>query len=152
MNKKLLLISFLCITEITLSAQQNIADLNVKLRTAAFSGNKNKVQDLLQNGADVNAQNSYGMTALIFAAVKGHDGCVQLLLDTPCINVNAQNTYGQTALICAATHGMEPCVQLLLDHKASIEIQDNENQSAYNWAITRRHQAIANMLKKPDQK
>jgi ankyrin repeat protein len=46
---------------------------------AAFSGNPDTVHALLAAGADVNAKDRDGWTALMFAAVKGHTDIVRVL-------------------------------------------------------------------------
>jgi uncharacterized protein len=47
---------------------------------AAFEGNLPLVRRLLEQGADVNARDRDGDTALMFAAFKGHTAIVGLLL------------------------------------------------------------------------
>ncbi len=46
---------------------------------AAFAGNVELVNLLLENGADPNARNGEGKTPLIFAREKGQDSVVELL-------------------------------------------------------------------------
>ena len=56
------------------------ADPSEDLLAAAKKGDADAVQALLAKGVDVNAKNSYGATALSFAADKGHLEVVKLLL------------------------------------------------------------------------
>ena len=56
-------------------------DKNKKLLEAARKGHTKTVQTLLEKGADVNANDMDGWTALIFAIVKGHTDIVQILID-----------------------------------------------------------------------
>ena len=46
---------------------------------AAQEGYANLAGRLIQNGADVNAKNSQGNTALMLAELKGHIGIVRML-------------------------------------------------------------------------
>jgi len=46
---------------------------------AAFAGNVELVNLLLEKGADPNARNGEGKTPLTFAREKGHDSVVELL-------------------------------------------------------------------------
>ena len=115
MNKKLLLVTLLCATGYTLSAQQNMAHLSTELRQAAQDGNSAKLTALLATpGISVSTPDRDGYTALILAAEEGFDNCVQLLLAAHGANINAQNKDGDTALMAAAENGHIACVRLLL--------------------------------------
>lgn len=67
---------------------------------------------LEQGGADPKASAHYGVTALIQAANRGHDACVELLI--PVSDVRAGDLGGATALSMAAIGGHVRCVELLL--------------------------------------
>ena len=65
---------------------------------AAGSGDLKTIQVMLENGIDVNLKDaSFGHTALIVAARKGHRQIVELLLAKGA-DVNATDNYGNTAL------------------------------------------------------
>jgi len=49
------------------------------LLNACEIGDLEKVKQLLESGADVNAKNKYGWTALILASEEGHKEIVELL-------------------------------------------------------------------------
>lgn len=72
------------------------------LQHAAYKGNKEAVQMLLDQGADVNSgKHEYNYTALHFGALSGSvDVCVKLLLAGA--NPNAVNSVGRTASQMAA--------------------------------------------------
>ena len=77
------------------------------------------VQLLLQHGANVNAQNHGGGTAIMIAAKKGKQQIVQILLDNgAAIQIVARR--GWSALTLAAKNGHTGVVQLLLDRGVSI--------------------------------
>ena len=71
---------------------------------AASMGDTEKVQTLLAQGADVNAKDNDGFTALMMAAVYGHIDIVHALL-TKAADVNATDNDGSTALIAVASAG-----------------------------------------------
>jgi serine/threonine-protein phosphatase 6 regulatory ankyrin repeat subunit B len=70
------------------------------------------VRLLLAAGADVNARNKQGQTALMYAAIDGNPVVVQALLDARA-NVNAKNKEGQTALKIALDCHNDEAAKLL---------------------------------------
>lgn len=96
-----------------------LAAVNDALRRAASAGDTASVRQLIAEGADVNAQDSYGYTALISAAWKGHLDTVRLLLDAGA-DPNLETSYGATALSSAARHHPE-IVRMLLDAGADVD-------------------------------
>jgi len=88
-----------------------------------------KVEDALNNGANVNAQNKDGETPLIRAIKVGNKDIVYLLLEHGA-NVNAQNKDGEdgeTPLIHAIKVGNKDIVYLLLEHP-DIELNLDTNK------------------------
>lgn len=84
------------------------------LRRAASAGDLAKVQELLAAGADVNAGNRYGATALAYACDKGHTAVVNLLLERGA-NPNAKDSfYNFTPLGWAVQEGHAEIVRALL--------------------------------------
>ena len=58
---------------------------------------------LIENGANVDAKNAKGETALTWAAQRGHTAMMQTLLDHGA-NINAQDNEGATALMAAVEY------------------------------------------------
>jgi uncharacterized protein (TIGR02145 family) len=79
-------------------------------------GNLDIVRQLLEKGADVNAEYG-GQTALMFASSHGRIDLVKLLLDKGA-NVNSRLAGGFSALYGASGYGKTDVVQLLLDKGA----------------------------------
>jgi ankyrin repeat protein len=87
------------------------------LMKAALYGNVQAVRTLVENGADPNAKNGSGATALMWAVEDAEK--TRLLLDHGS-DVNARSDDGRTALIIAAGRiGSAPVLRLLLDHGAN---------------------------------
>ncbi len=64
---------------VSLFSLNSYADDAKDLIDAAKKGDTAGIKALLDKGADVNAKNNNGVTALIWASKKGHTGIVQLL-------------------------------------------------------------------------
>ena len=76
------------------------------------SGDARKVEEAIINGANVNAKDNYGWTALMEATFWGHTETAELLLKHGA-DVNAENKYGRTALMRAMTRGYTETADLL---------------------------------------
>src|SRR5436305_1767814 len=89
------------------------AAARVTLADAAEQRDKNSVRTLLETGADVNAAQVDGTTALHWAAYHDDAETVALLVRAGA-NVNAVNRYGVPPLAEACANGNDAIVKLLL--------------------------------------
>jgi len=87
--------------------------LDLELIVAARAGNVKRVSGLLDSGADVEARDNRGNTALIESAFFKYPDLVKLLLDRGA-DINARNNSGDTALSEAVRAGHQDVVDLLL--------------------------------------
>jgi ankyrin repeat protein len=99
------------------------------LRSASFSGYLGIVRELIPQGVDINAQESGGWTALMYATAKGNLDIFQILLAAGA-DVNIKDRSGETALSKAAYWGHLEIVNLLLSAGAEVNGIDNEEGSA----------------------
>jgi FOG: Ankyrin repeat len=116
--------------EETASAGADIPDKNVQLLEAAQNGNVNYVRSALNHGADVNARNTKGLTALMMASERGNVEVVKLLLDKGA-DVNAKGNNGSNALIMASAKGSAEVVKLLLDKGADVNAKSATKDLEY---------------------
>ncbi|RPA92642.1 ankyrin, partial [Choiromyces venosus 120613-1] len=82
---------------------------------------------LLDNTAEIDAENSDGQTALHLAISVGgerYEDFITLLLDKGA-NVNATDQYSETPLHYAARHQSNVISQVLIDAGASINVQNH---------------------------
>ena len=113
----------------------NAADsrLITPLMYAAIVGSADAMRILIEHGADVNAQNAFGSTALMWSASDAQK--VRLLLDHGA-DVNNVSKSGRTALMAAAaTPGSAPVVRMLLERKADATPKDQFGGTALLAAL-----------------
>ena len=100
------------------------------MHLAAKTGNIEKVKQLIQMGADLNAQDFAGWTPL-HEAINGKGGnnltIVKLLCDAGCL-VNTPGMDQETPLHEASRLGLADIVTLLLSHSASPTIRNKFGQ------------------------
>ena len=97
---------------------------------AVEEGHTAVVEALLAAGADVNAKDNSGYTALIWAVAMGHTDIVEMLLAVPDINVNVKEwDEGNTALTLAVEEGNTAIVEALL---AAPDIDVNAKGTRWN--------------------
>ncbi|KAM0262478.1 hypothetical protein ACHAQJ_001732 [Trichoderma viride] len=90
------------------------------LHLAAFFGIRKMVDLFVQQGQDLNLKDIYGLTPLIYTAMKGHEGISRLLLEKGA-RVDYKGSRERGALHWAVECGHETIVQLLLEEGADIE-------------------------------
>ena len=95
-----------------------------------------EIKELLKKGADLEARNKYGDTALILAARDGHLEVVKYLAELGA-DVNAKVSYGGTALMKAAIGEHLDVVKYLAECGADLDVKDEDGRTALmreaNW-------------------
>ena len=125
---------------------------NAQLIQAAKDGNLPTVQTLLAEGANINAKDNHGQTALFMAAFGGHTEIVKLLLGKGA-DVNAKDNDGATGLMIAALSGRTEIVKLLLEKGADINAKTTDGKwTALGLAKSKGHSDIVRLLEKAGDK
>jgi len=98
---------------------------------------------------DVNATDCIGSTALTWAAIRGHDAVVKMLLERGDVNPNQVDTeYGQTPLWRAALGGYDGVVKRLLEREdVDPERPDTRyGRTLISWAAGRGYEGLVKIL------
>src|SRR3990167_5107624 len=107
--------------------------LDKTLIDAASNGYLGVVKALIVAGADVNCQDIYRLSALMWAAVYGHLDVVKALIAAGA-NVNLRMSGGVTALMMAASRGYLEIVKILIAAGADVMLQDKYGKTALDRA------------------
>ena len=92
------------------------------------------IEKLLKAGADVNAVDGNGYSALIRATENNFKDIVSILLQAGA-DVNLVNNYGDTALIQATENDYDECLKLLIDGGADVNVTDSDSDAAVSLAV-----------------
>jgi serine/threonine-protein phosphatase 6 regulatory ankyrin repeat subunit B len=88
-----------------------------------------------------------GETPLISAARYGRNDLMALIFKSPDVLVDLADASGKTPLIHAAMVGNEDGAIMLLQHGANRQHMDFDRKTATDYALARRHEFIATILK-----
>lgn len=126
----------------------NARGLNARPALLAYvwRDNPERVEKLLAHGADVNAPDADGDTALHGAAQTGNTEIMKRLLDKSA-DPNAKNKQGGTPLMWAAVYGHEDAAQLLLSRGADASLKDNDGITAAEWAARNKRENVVLLLR-----
>lgn len=91
------------------------------------------VNRCLKNGADVNARDENGDTALMIAACNNENADIIRVLIENGADVNARDEDDSTALICAAKGSNPDHIVALIEHKANVHIKDKDCKTAWDY-------------------
>jgi len=116
---------------------------------AASLGREGMVSMLLERGANIEAVDDLGMTALLEAAANGHISVVRLLAEKGGkAALEVRNSTGSSALVCAAEKGHAEVVKALVEAGADIDAlcDGRAETSPLGAAIVWNRQEIVELL------
>jgi ankyrin repeat protein len=106
------------------------AQSNEALRKTAQDGNMKAVKALLAQGADVNAKDDQGQTALHWVAPARDNPEMVKVLVAKGADVNAKDNAGETALMIAASQSNPQIIAVLLADGADVDARNNSGGTA----------------------
>jgi ankyrin repeat protein len=117
------------------------------VHVAACFGLREAVTALVKIGHDPGSRDGYGRTPLSWAAEKGHEAVVRLLVEKGA-DLESRDSYdGRTPLSWAAEKGHEAVVKLLLGKGAELEAKDKYYGRTPLWrAAVNGHEAVVKLL------
>ena len=116
------------------------------LSLAARHGHEAIASLLLEHGAEVEAINNAGETALHEATFGDHLTVIEVLVVQGHANVDAQDSSGHTPLMMAADLGRDWAVRLLVQKGADVKLKDELGRTALDLAMRRRNKAVVQYL------
>ena len=110
-------------------AKRAAGTINSDLRFTAQKGDIQAVKALLKKGANINAKNDRGSSALMLAAMNNRIKMAKFLLDIGA-DINTRDARDYTPLMYAAGFGSTQLVKLLLDRGADVHARNELNLTA----------------------
>ena len=105
------------------------------------------VEYLIDQGADINAQDKYGMTPLHHTAIRGNRKALQKLLSSPGIIKEPRDVQDSTPLHLAATYNQSIVAKILLsDGDANPRALDNDLRTPLHEACLEGNTRVAKIL------
>jgi len=104
------------------------------------------IKSLLENGADIEAENFDGLRPIHWAVRTGLAELVEVLIQHGA-NVDAADVYGNRLLHEALCHGLN-VVQLLVHHGAKVNVQNVDGKTPLHVAIERQQSEVVMFLLK----
>lgn len=117
------------------------------LHDAVMFGQAHIVQMLLDAGAEVDAADSDGTTALMAAAQYGQSEIVTILINAGA-DIDAVDNTGGTPLMYAATYDEPKVIEILLAAGAQVNVMDEEGKTPFLNAVESGHPQIMRRLLK----
>jgi len=110
----------------------------LSLIVAALKGHTEVVDNLLKNGAPLNASDEKGYTALMASATEGHVEVFKLLLKFGA-KLTRKGVKNDGALLCCVAKGGKPDLLKLLEGKSDVNLVDESGLTPIFYAIQEGH-------------
>lgn len=112
---------------------------------AAYNGNIPVTKRLVELGADINGDSTYG-TPLMAATVKRNKELVDFFINQK-VDLDKSDQNGTTALHYAAMFGLEDITKALLEAGANPKARDQKDFTPYDYAAKAKNETISKLFK-----
>lgn len=112
---------------------------------AARRGDLKHVESLLQNGADINCCDQYGLTALHASAIKGHKDIALMLIEFG-LELECRDSEGHAPLHLAVVGGSLETVEMLVQNGANVNAKSNSGATPLYMATAMGYDDITEFL------
>jgi len=126
------------------------ADADDQLLAATMAGDAAQVETLVEQGADVDARNERGFTALVAATAYGYTDVARILIEAGA-TVDADGPIGNTPLLIAAQEGHTEIAALLIANGANTTARNDHGGTPMAFATGWGHRDIVTQLRTPSR-
>ncbi|VVA18433.1 PREDICTED: ankyrin-3 [Prunus dulcis] len=112
---------------------------------AARRGDLKHVELLLQNGADINCCDQYGLTSLHASAIKGHKDIALMLIEFG-LELECRDSEGHAPLHLAVVGGSLETVEMLVQNGANVNAKSNSGATPLYMATAMGYDDITEFL------
>ncbi len=145
MSAALLAASCLCF--LSCGEKETAEERDRRFLHAAIEGNTGEMKQLLDRGADIDARDEKGMTAVHLVVENDHASALEFLIRSGA-DVNARDGHGWTPLHLAAFLNDTYLMGLLLDRGADSRIRDDDGRTPLDVAALYQRKEAAMLLLK----
>jgi ankyrin repeat protein len=119
--------------------------LNYNLMIASSRGYSSEIDRLIGKGAEINAENSNGITPLIYAVLNNHIGAVRTLLKYDPLLDKVTSSY-ETPLIIAVKNNNSEICEALIRAGAEVDFPDRNGATPLHYATINGYLEITDLL------
>lgn len=125
--------------------KEEVQNMNRELIKYAEQGNTEQVRQLLQSGADINATDEQGRTAVMAATYHNHVGTVEALIQAGA-DINIRDHQLNNVFLYAGAEGMMEILRLAIEADADVTLTNRYGGTALIPASDRGHVEIVQEL------
>ena len=134
------------LNEISVNATDNL-NRTPLMDACHYSGRLDNIKMLTQNGADIQAPNSYGSTILYFVSPFSNQEVIEFLLKLNYSSVNATYNLNQTSVIKACYDGGRlNNIKILIQNGADIQVRGSTGSTVLHFASRYSNQEVVEFL------